>query len=83
MHLSACYKLLSYCLLQLSNGRKLDELDIAKLKEKYPPSILYEKGYFQYYEDSLEWYFDPERFQPAALDNYQRLVLCDNVGIGT
>uniref|UniRef100_A0A0E0CD48 Uncharacterized protein n=1 Tax=Oryza meridionalis TaxID=40149 RepID=A0A0E0CD48_9ORYZ len=71
----AFYRIIGY---ELSNGRKLDELDIAKLKEKYPPSILYEKGYFQYYEDSLEWYFDPERFQPAALDNYQRLVLCDN-----
>uniref|UniRef100_A0A0E0JTS4 Uncharacterized protein n=1 Tax=Oryza punctata TaxID=4537 RepID=A0A0E0JTS4_ORYPU len=71
----AFYRIIGY---ELSNGRKLDELDIAKLKEKYPPSILYEKGYFQYYEDSLEWYFDPELFERAALDNYQRLVLCDN-----
>uniref|UniRef100_A0A0E0JTX6 Uncharacterized protein n=1 Tax=Oryza punctata TaxID=4537 RepID=A0A0E0JTX6_ORYPU len=45
--------------------------------------LLYEKEYFQNYEDSLEWYFDPERFECAGLDDYQRLVLCDNTGINT
>uniref|UniRef100_A0A0D9YKB8 Uncharacterized protein n=1 Tax=Oryza glumipatula TaxID=40148 RepID=A0A0D9YKB8_9ORYZ len=71
----AFYRIIGY---QLSMGGKIDELDIAKLKEKYSPEMLYKKGYFQYYEDSLEWYFDPERCMLTSLDDYQRLVLCDN-----
>ncbi|KAL5221780.1 hypothetical protein ABZP36_026493 [Zizania latifolia] len=62
----------------LSKGRKLAKSDVAKLKEQYSPSILYEHRYFQYYEDSLEWYFDHDCFEPAGFDDYQRLVLCDN-----
>uniref|UniRef100_A0A0D3EYY1 Uncharacterized protein n=1 Tax=Oryza barthii TaxID=65489 RepID=A0A0D3EYY1_9ORYZ len=73
-------RLAFYCIIgyQLSMGGKIDELDIAKLKDKYSPEMLYNKGYFQYYEDSLEWYFDPERCMLTSLDDYQRLVLCDN-----
>uniref|UniRef100_A0A0D9VAF8 Uncharacterized protein n=1 Tax=Leersia perrieri TaxID=77586 RepID=A0A0D9VAF8_9ORYZ len=71
----AIYRIIGH---ELSEGMKIDGLNVAKLKEKYPPSILYENGYFQHYEDALEWYFNPERFEFAAYDDYQRLVLCNN-----
>lgn len=32
-----------------------------------------------HYEDSLEWYFDPELCKYSGFEDYQRLVLHDNV----
>ncbi|KAL6643811.1 hypothetical protein ACP70R_018577 [Stipagrostis hirtigluma subsp. patula] len=50
-------------------------LDDANLKKRFPPHVLKENGYFEHYEKSLEWYFDPERCKRTCLDDYQRLVL--------
>jgi hypothetical protein len=68
----ALYRIRAY---ELNMDRKLAELDDANLKMQYPPSKLYDKHFFKYYEESLEWYFDPERCKHARFDNYQRLVL--------
>nr|CAB3447212.1 unnamed protein product [Digitaria exilis] len=59
----------------LTVDRKLAELSDENLKLEYPASKLYDNGFFEYYEESLEWYFDPERCTSARFDNYQRLVL--------
>jgi hypothetical protein len=56
-------------------NRKLAKLDDVDLKREYPPSKLYDKGFFTHYEERLEWYFDPELYWHARFDNYQRLVL--------
>jgi hypothetical protein len=76
----AIYRIVGY---ELSKGRKLGKQDIAKLKEQYNPSILRKEGYFRHYEESLEWYFDLEWCKYSGFQDYQRLVLHDNVGINT
>ncbi|KAK8450688.1 hypothetical protein SEVIR_6G075600v4 [Setaria viridis] len=68
----ALYRIRAY---ELTVDRKLTELDDVNLKLHYPPSKLYNNSFFEYYEDSLEWYFDLERCRNAQYDNYQRLVL--------
>ncbi|BAS92502.1 uncharacterized protein [Oryza sativa Japonica Group] len=72
----AIYRIVGY---ELSKGRKLGKQDIAKLKEQYNPSILRKEGYFRHYEESLEWYFDLEWCKYSGFQDYQRLVLHDNV----
>ncbi|KAF8677842.1 hypothetical protein HU200_046434 [Digitaria exilis] len=68
----ALYRIRAY---ELTVDRKLAELSDENLKLEYPASKLYDNGFFEYYEESLEWYFDPERCTSARFDNYQRLVL--------
>lgn len=58
---------------------KLDQLHEANLAQHFPPDVLYNEGYFMHYEDSLEWYFDPELCKYSGFEDYQRLVLHDNV----
>lgn len=62
--------------------RQLAELDDESLKKHYSSTDFYE-GYFQYYEESLEWYFDPELCENPRFDDYQRLVLYNHVRINT
>ncbi|TVU49136.1 hypothetical protein EJB05_00430, partial [Eragrostis curvula] len=45
--------------------------------QHYSSTDFYAEGYFQYYEESLEWYFDPELSEKPHFDNYQSLVLYD------
>nr|CAB3450348.1 unnamed protein product [Digitaria exilis] len=73
----ALYRIRAY---ELTMGRKLDELSDENLELEYPTSKLYENGFFKFYEESLEWYFDPQRCKSARYDNYQRLVLHDYHG---
>lgn len=75
--------ILSECMLQLSVDRRLAELDDGNLKILYSSTNLYEEGYFQYYEESFDWYFDPELCENPQFDDYQRLVLYNKVGIHT
>lgn len=63
--------------------RNLDKLDDASLAQCYPPDILSEEGYFEHYEESLEWYFDPELNEYAGFEDYQRLVLHNDVSVNT
>jgi hypothetical protein len=58
-------------------------VDIAELKEMYPLSSLQGQGYFEYLEASLEWHLHPEHTNIAGLDDYQRLVLRNDVGANT
>ncbi|CAO2179591.1 unnamed protein product, partial [Urochloa humidicola] len=51
------------------------DLDITTLKKEYPETTLQDEDYFQSYEYSLGWYFDPARCKIAGLDDYQRLML--------
>ncbi|KAF8677841.1 hypothetical protein HU200_046433 [Digitaria exilis] len=73
----ALYRIRAY---ELAMGRKLAELSDENLKLEYPTSKLYENVFFKCYEESLEWYFDPQRCKSARYDNYQRLVLHDYHG---
>ncbi|CAL4905198.1 unnamed protein product [Urochloa decumbens] len=68
----AFYRIRGY---ELSVDRKLDELDDANLAQCYPLDILSKEGYFKNYEDSLEWYFDPELCNYSGFEDYQWLVL--------
>jgi hypothetical protein len=68
-------------LLQLLSTGK--EVDIEELKEMYPLSSLRGRGYYEYLEASLEWHLHPEHTNIAGLDDYQRLVLRDDVGANT
>lgn len=68
----ALYRIRAY---ELTVNRKLAKLDDVDLKREYPPSKLYDKGFFTHYEERLEWYFDPELYWHPRFDNYQRLVL--------
>ncbi|CAN6291390.1 unnamed protein product [Urochloa humidicola] len=53
------------------------ELSIEELRKMYPPAILEENGYFQWFEHGLEWYFDPGYCLCPHLEDYQRLALPD------
>ncbi|RLN23869.1 uncharacterized protein C2845_PM07G21230 [Panicum miliaceum] len=68
----AFYRIRAY---ELTVDRKLDKLDDVNLKLQHPPSKLEYNDFFEYYEESLEWYFDLEHCKNAQFDNYQRLVL--------
>ncbi|KAK3125709.1 hypothetical protein QOZ80_7BG0608730 [Eleusine coracana subsp. coracana] len=57
--------------------RQLPKLDDAYMKALFCPAVLLEQGYFMYYEESLEWYFDPELCWNTYYDDYQRLTLRD------
>ena len=48
-----------------------------------PPDILSEEGYFEHYEESLKWYFDPELNEYAGFEDYQRLVVRNDVSVNT
>ena len=51
----------------------------AKLIQEYPPAILEDEEYFQWYEKDFEWYFDPNCCRFVGFQDYQRLVLRDDV----
>ncbi|CAL4891056.1 unnamed protein product [Urochloa decumbens] len=68
----AFYRIRAY---ELTVDSKLADLSDEHLKLQYPGSKLYDNCYFKYYEESLEWYFDPQRCRSGRFDNYQRLVL--------
>ncbi|CAN6356955.1 unnamed protein product [Urochloa humidicola] len=68
----ALYRIRGY---ELQVHRKLPELDDATLKQRHPPQVLYDEGYFYHYEGSLEWCFDDELCKHAGFEDYQRLVL--------
>ncbi|CAN6334946.1 unnamed protein product [Urochloa humidicola] len=68
----AFYRIRAY---ELTVHRKLADLSDENLKLQYPASKLYDNCYFKHYEESLEWYFDPQRCRTGRFDNYQRLVL--------
>lgn len=68
----ALYRIRAY---ELTVDRKLAALDDVNLKLQYPSSKLYDEGFFEYYEESLEWYFDPELCKHAHFDDYQRITL--------
>ncbi|CAL4891080.1 unnamed protein product [Urochloa decumbens] len=55
--------------------RKLAEMDDVTLAQHYPLPILHDEGYFEHYEEYLEWYFDPKLCKYAGFEDYQRLVL--------
>lgn len=55
-------------------------MDYADLKVIYPENVLESKGYFKFYERHFDWYFDPEYCNYARFQDYQRLVLRNNVG---
>ena len=61
----------------------LAQLDDVSLKLQYPPSKLYDEGYFEHYEQTLDWYFDTELWEHAHFDHYQRLVLRGYVSLNT
>jgi len=69
----ALYRIRAY---ELSVDAKLDELDGGSLTQHYPPSVLNDdEGYFRYYEESLEWYFNDELCNYVGFEDYQRIVL--------
>ncbi|XP_039807444.1 uncharacterized protein LOC120671227 isoform X2 [Panicum virgatum] len=68
----ALYRIRAY---ELSVDEKLDELDDGSLTQHYPPSVLNDEGYFRYYEESLEWYFNDELCNYAGFEDYQHIVL--------
>jgi hypothetical protein len=45
---------------ELTVDRKLVRWDDMNMKLQYPSSKLYDEGFLKNYEESLEWYFDPE-----------------------
>jgi hypothetical protein len=63
--------------------QQLQELDDEDLKKHYSSTDLYDNEYFQYYENHLEWYFNPQLSVKPECDYYQRLVLHDHVGTST
>ncbi|CAL4891062.1 unnamed protein product [Urochloa decumbens] len=71
----ALYRIRAY---ELTMDRNPAELRDENLKLEYPASKLYDNGFFKNYEESLEWYFDPQRCKSGCFDNYQRLVLHDH-----
>ncbi|KAF8779025.1 hypothetical protein HU200_003131 [Digitaria exilis] len=56
--------------------RKMEDAD---LKLIYPASVLETKGYFKFYERNFDWYFDPQYCNYARFQDYQRLVIRNNV----
>lgn len=56
------------------------ELDDASLTAIYPPSKLEDNRYYNDYQPLIEWYFDREYRTYADFEDYQRLLLYDNVG---
>lgn len=68
----ALYRIRAY---ELTVDRTLAALDDVNLKLLYPSSKLYDEGFFKYYEEYLEWYFDPELCKNAHFDDYQRITL--------
>lgn len=71
----AFYRIRGY---ELSMGGKLAILDDENLAQHYPLHVLRDEGYFEHYEESLEWYFDPELCKNACFEDYQLLVLRSN-----
>ncbi|KAG0543883.1 hypothetical protein BDA96_02G227300 [Sorghum bicolor] len=63
---------------KISEGALLEELDDEKLIQEYPPAILEDEEYFQWYEKDFEWYFDPNCCRFVGFQDYQRLVLRDD-----
>jgi hypothetical protein len=80
---SASLCLTPYNCLQLLVDQQLAEPDDENLKKRHSSADLFDEGYFEYYEESLEWYFDPELCKSPGYDDYQRLVLYNHVGINT
>jgi hypothetical protein len=54
--------LIPYNCLQLLVDQQLAEPDDENLKKRHSSADLSDEGYFEYYEESLEWYFDPELY---------------------
>lgn len=54
-------------------------MEDADLKLIYPASVLETKGYFKSYERNFDWYFDPQYCNYARFQDYQRLVIRNNV----
>ncbi|PAN44404.2 hypothetical protein PAHAL_9G041400 [Panicum hallii] len=55
------------------------EIDVANLKAIYPPNVLEDNGYFKSYEHKFDWYFDPQYCNYARFQDYQRLMLRNNM----
>jgi hypothetical protein len=65
----------------LLKGKAIDKLDDAALERKYPPNLIAKRSYFLDYERhyAFGWFFDPDLCKIAALTDYQRLVLFNDV----
>ena len=53
--------------------------DNARLLALFPPSHLEDNWYYKYYQHNFQWGFDPECCKYVHLQDYQRLMLPDNV----
>ncbi|CAN6330605.1 unnamed protein product [Urochloa humidicola] len=75
----ALYRIRACKLLQ---GKDACQQDYAKLKRRYTPEYLAEKGYFMRYDEdgTFCWFFHPDHCHLACLDDYQRLVLLNDGG---
>lgn len=58
-------------------------MDKAELAAMYPLSVLEDQGYYKWHERDFNWYFDPEFCENAGFEDYQRLVLRNNVSNNT
>lgn len=65
--------------LSLLIKEKHREMKLADLKLIYPASVLEANGYFKSYERNFDWYFDPKYCNYARFQDYQRIVLRNNV----
>lgn len=54
----------------------LDKEDFTAMDS---PSTLEDQGYYQWCELEFEWYFDTEFCEHVGFEDYQRLVLRNNV----
>jgi hypothetical protein len=66
---------------QLLEGKYPHQLQYADLKRRYTPEYLAEKGYFMRYDKdgTFCWFFHLGHCELACLDDYQRLVLLNDV----
>ena len=67
-------------------GKPVDELDdAAALERKYPPELIVKNDYFFHYvvDGFFGWYFDSELYSKQSLNDYQWLVIFNDVSVIT
>ncbi|XP_044973172.1 uncharacterized protein LOC123440680 [Hordeum vulgare subsp. vulgare] len=74
------HRLSRYYIEALELSSSGEELENARRNKELDPLHVYEKIFLQRVKEDPEWYFHPEQCKLAGLDDYQRLLLRDDVG---
>ncbi|XP_045086076.1 uncharacterized protein [Aegilops tauschii subsp. strangulata] len=78
--LKALNQRLALCRIR-AHEEKYRGMDDASLLALFPPSNLEDNWYYnKYYQRDFQWDFDPDYCKYVHLQDYQRLMLPDNVG---